>query len=205
MSSVCYTQGADTHRRAVRSTREPFRVSLFRTSTRRRSKGFLRIKTTIAIIILIAVIAGLGFRLVTADTRPTSDKHLDAFTYTPPTYTPPTYTDPLNADAIWAEVQAWRMSEGKPVYIKDPMLCEFAQRRLEETKLDWSHDGFWDEPCPNCTYWGENLAKGFISADAMLQAWLDSPKHFENLDSPVFTHACIAYDSGYVVHIFGAY
>ncbi len=36
------------------------------------------------------------------------------------------------------------------------------------------------------TYAGENLANGFSSVDAMVDAWLDSPDHCKNLMNPNF-------------------
>jgi len=201
MSSTWYTQDAGTHRRIVRSntrTLSGVAVSLLRHDAIR--KGFF-VKTTL-IIIVLTLLAGFGLTQLWNKTITAQES---AVSYTQPIDFPDVTYYPLTDEAIWAEVQGWRMTENKPIYIKDDQACELAQKRLEETKLNWSHDGFWDEDCLGCSYWGENLARGFVSADAMLEAWLNSPKHAENLNSPYFTHSCIAHDSGYVVHFFVGY
>ena len=50
----------------------------------------------------------------------------------------------------------------------------------------------------NYDYWvaGENLAMGFSSADAVMQAWIQSPLHYQNLVDPDFIDIGIGLASG---------
>lgn len=73
----------------------------------------------------------------------------------------------------------------------------------------WSD--FIDEQNYNYRYAGENLAKGYTSIESMIQAWLNSPSHRDNILSSDFVETGIGYayketDSGdilYVVENFG--
>lgn len=88
-------------------------------------------------------------------------------------------------------------------------LCDYAKKRSEEIKTDFSHAGFfttWEEAsavCPECQKAGENLAEGYLSEEAVLEAWIKSPTHKENLDGP-WTWGCVMfYDNNFVSMIFG--
>jgi uncharacterized protein YkwD len=73
----------------------------------------------------------------------------------------------------------------------------------------WS--GFIEEQNYNYRFAGENLAKGYTSIEQMIQAWLNSPTHRDNLLSADYEETGIGYaykksDTGdvlYVVETFG--
>lgn len=121
-----------------------------------------------------------------------------------PTITVPPYI-PDDADDLFQTVNEWRIKEGYQPYKKSEVACSFALKRLPQVKTDWEagHKGFYElaKSYPSNTYWGENLAKGFIFTDRTLNGWLNSPLHRENLEKP-FTHSCIKCDSGFCVQIF---
>jgi uncharacterized protein YkwD len=51
---------------------------------------------------------------------------------------------------------------------------------------------------------GENIARGYTSADDALQAWLGSSQHKDNIENSNFTHHGIGYDPDghYWTHVF---
>jgi len=49
---------------------------------------------------------------------------------------------------------------------------------------------------------GENIAFGYLNADAVLQAWLDSPDHRANIEYPGFTHHGVGRYGTYWTHVF---
>ncbi len=65
--------------------------------------------------------------------------------------------------------------------------------------------GYLDSPC-DCSWsyvTGENLAKGQKTAKQVMQDWMDSPGHRENILHPRFTEIGIAFYDGYWVQNFG--
>lgn len=51
--------------------------------------------------------------------------------------------------------------------------------------------------------WGENIAKGFGSTARVMEAWVESPSHCENLMNPRFTHMGAAVADWYWTQDFG--
>lgn len=110
---------------------------------------------------------------------------------------------------LWGEIQGWRISQKKPVYIESQSLCGIAYRRLREIETSWSHGNFLDDAD---SYYqmtgnqfdelGENLARDTLSEKDTLALWLQSPAHKENLDS-FYRHSCVKCSRGYCVQIFG--
>src|SRR3990170_3380044 len=97
---------------------------------------------------------------------------------------------------LWSLIQEWRVNNNLTPFVKDESLCqsERAIKRLQEIKTNWSHEGYErDNFCPNCYMTGENLAKNSLSEKELLDKWLNSPTHRENLEKP-YTHACILTD-----------
>jgi hypothetical protein len=97
---------------------------------------------------------------------------------------------------------------GNPLLV-DQSLVNYAQQRVPEVMLDWSHDGF---QADNRDYFafgvGETLAKRYCSDQEVIKAWLESPTHREVMLDERFDHIGIAQgiDSKgiiYVVAIFG--
>lgn len=114
-----------------------------------------------------------------------------------------------DAERLFSLVQVWRESVGKNKYIHSENMCKIAQLRAEESVSDWSHDKFSAERfCDECTL-GENLARNyqaleFEPEDGILERWLNSPAHKENLDRN-YTHSCIRCVDLNCAHIFGYY
>lgn len=112
----------------------------------------------------------------------------------------------IDAHTLWDVVQTWRTENGLSPYNHTEQMCRIAQERLADVEADWSHNGFsWERFCPeaNCTL-SENLARRYTQESSVLQGWLDSPTHAENLrkDHP---DACIATDGTYIVFIMGRF
>jgi len=113
------------------------------------------------------------------------------------------YSAEMN-DYSWdvvAATNSYRESTGKSVLLPDSRLARAAQNKADSMCKDnyFSHD------LPDGTKWtkfitdtslnylnaGENLGKGY-SSTTILQAWIDSPKHKENLDRN-YTHIGVGY------------
>lgn len=62
-------------------------------------------------------------------------------------------------------------------------LTKSAQYRADELCRtgNWSHDGWENSITYSYHKVGENLAKGYRTNSDMVQAWVDSPKHYENI------------------------
>ena len=108
----------------------------------------------------------------------------------------------LDEDKLWYLVQKWRAENDKMLYIKDEQLCDFARIRLEDIKVRWSHEGFW-EINDSLSYdtLGENLAREFNTEKETLSGWLKSSLHKENLTER-YTYSCIVCDGKYCVQEF---
>lgn len=118
-------------------------------------------------------------------------------------------TQPLSEHKVWLLVQDWRGSVGKSPYIEDPLLCTYAERRLTELNGDFSHDKFYltsDEIYENSDFSsvGENLARLYYREQDVLDGWLASPSHRENLDM-AYTHSCIRCGRVSCVQLFASY
>lgn len=108
-------------------------------------------------------------------------------------------------------VNQYRSQKGlKSLVIYSP-LCQFSQTRLEQIKNDWSHNGYdqaaeqgqlFSLDCPNCSRVGENLAKDYPDEEAVLQAWLASDYHRNNLEGD-WDWGCAASSGNFAVFLFG--
>lgn len=112
----------------------------------------------------------------------------------------------LDSEKLWSLIQNWRQSEGLKPYIKDQRLCKLASTRLEQIKIDWSHDQF--VPTVRKQFSkkmdyeiGENLASDFRNEKSLLDDWLESPSHLANLKER-YTYSCIEIDKWNAVQIF---
>jgi len=114
-------------------------------------------------------------------------------------------TTPLNNKTMTTVMNEWKLKHHGHVYTKSEKLCEVANRRLEETKINWTHDGFWDISFPSTgfTFLGENLAKGFNNPKEVLYAWQTSKLGHKEILEYSYTNLCVATDGNYVVVMFG--
>ena len=103
----------------------------------------------------------------------------------------------LRAQAIAAynQVNETRASVGAEPCNWNDNLESAAEVRAEEASRTFSHQR------PNGKQWntvnsaiqgGENLAFGFDSAEAAMEAWMNSPTHADNITYPEFTEMAIA-------------
>ncbi len=103
---------------------------------------------------------------------------------------------------LWQLINDFRTNNNLRTFTQSPKLCTMAEKRLVETKTDWSHNGFYnhvnDFPY---TRIGENLVKGYFTEQLTLQAWLKSPLHKKNLTSG-FIYSCLRCEENRCVQIF---
>lgn len=105
-------------------------------------------------------------------------------------------------EKILADINMYRAKRNMLPMKWDKQLCPFAAIRISEIQTDWSHDKFYihaKEPfCPTCQKYGENLARGFYDEQKAVDAWINSPTHLPQLESP-WQNACIKEQNGYAV------
>lgn len=93
-------------------------------------------------------------------------------------------------------VNQYRRENGLDIFIWDNTLYEYANIRAVEASQCWSHtrpDGTsWKEIDPN-TFQGENLAKGYDTAQDAVSAWIASQGHKENILRGSFNRTAIAF------------
>lgn len=81
-------------------------------------------------------------------------------------------------------INNYRQENGLDILIWDDTLYEYAKIRAKEASQCWSHirpDGTsWKEMDPG-TFQGENLAKGYDTAQDAVNAWIASQGHKENI------------------------
>ncbi len=117
---------------------------------------------------------------------------------------------------------AARADEGRAPLVRDSLLDEAAQQKAE----DMANNGYfahWSPAGVSPWHWfevagysykhaGENLAVHFTDSGEVVDAWLDSPTHRENIMDEKFTEIGIGtakgryqdYDTVFVVQMFGA-
>ena len=123
----------------------------------------------------------------------------------------PTIQTDLNPDTLLALVSQYRAENNLKPLKKLDLLCQFAQERADHIAKndDWSHDGFQpladQEPYySNLIFLGENLARNIPYNKAILDAWINSPTHNENLLNRYYSYGCVALKDEYVVMTYGA-
>ncbi len=107
---------------------------------------------------------------------------------------------------ILTKINAERAGSGEPILAENPALDKAAQAKLH----DMFGKNYWDHTSPsgekawtfigNAGYSysaaGENLARGFTSSDAMVNAWMASPSHKKNILDKDFKDTGIAVGNG---------
>ena len=93
-------------------------------------------------------------------------------------------------------INQYRQENGLDVLCWDDKLYEYAKIRAAEASVKWSHtrpDGTsWKEIDPN-TFQGENLAKGYDTAQDAVNAWIASQGHKENALRSSFKRSAVAF------------
>lgn len=95
-----------------------------------------------------------------------------------------------------------RAKAGVSPLAPDDKLAASALIRAGELKISYSHTRPDGAPCSTAldetgasdgsSRWGENIASGYGSAEAVVSAWMGSPGHRSNILDPVFTHMASA-------------
>ena len=93
------------------------------------------------------------------------------------------------AQEVLALTNAQREAAGLNTLSADPVLTEMAMLRARELEESYSHTRPSGENCKtvfgefetDLRFWGENAAKGNRTPEAVVEAWMDSPGHRENL------------------------
>lgn len=117
----------------------------------------------------------------------------------------PTPSPALTKWGVLAIIQEWRLKNNLPEYRISDSMCRIADKRLDQIKVNFSHDGFYaDDLCDRWCSIAENLAEGASSGFNYMLAWERSASHSANLKKD-YTHTCVATDGDYIVHIFGYY
>lgn len=99
------------------------------------------------------------------------------------------------AKKVLSLVNEYRKANGLNELVWDESLASAAKTRAAEASICWSHTR------PNGTNWytvsdlvkGENLAKGYATAEETFNAWLASDGHRENILWPEFNTVYVAY------------
>lgn len=106
---------------------------------------------------------------------------------------------------LWRMINEYEAGNNLRPFIESPKVCMMAEKRLIETKTNWSHAGFYIH-LNDFTYTriGENLVKGYYSEQSTFQAWLNSPLHKKNLTSG-YTYSCLRCEENRCVQIFASF
>lgn len=126
-----------------------------------------------------------------------------------------------DAKEIIVSTNAYRTASSLANLTENPLLDKAAAAKL----TDMQKNNYWDHTSPtgvqpwafiesvgyNYAYAGENLGKGFSTAEGVVNAWTESPKHRENLLNKNFTEIGVAVgvatvngkDSTVMVQMFG--
>lgn len=121
---------------------------------------------------------------------------------------------------LWQKINHLRIEQNLKPYFADESLCQFANQRLDSMdSRQLSHANFWPEaveffPENNFISLAENLSSfqlmqteqlnSKIVADKILQSWLQSEKHIQNLTAD-FTHSCLICKNQICIQVFASY
>jgi len=96
---------------------------------------------------------------------------------------------------LMKQINDFRAGKGLGSFSTDGYTCSFAVTRAKEIESDFSHSGFRNRidgkslPYPSFTGISENIAMN-SDPNAVVQGWIDSPGHNENLSNS-HAHACV--------------
>jgi hypothetical protein len=116
------------------------------------------------------------------------------------------YSSNIDVNTLLSEVNARRQELGLSQVVLSEQLNQAALAKAQDMFSDqyWAHvapDGkqAWDfikEASYSYKYAGENLARDFDTSTQVVQAWMDSPSHRENMVNPDFTNMGLAVVNG---------
>jgi uncharacterized protein YkwD len=119
-----------------------------------------------------------------------------------PTATPSPTTLPdaaVYAQALFTDTNSARGDAGVPLLTWSECAADLALPRALHTLPEGTltHEPLLPS-CEDFTYMGENLSRADFTPAQVMDAWLDSPGHRQNLLDPDFTEVgigCVAYDA----------
>ncbi len=123
--------------------------------------------------------------------------------FSKPSKPSPVLDDP---EEVLLFINKYRISVHQKLLVWRESLCPLASERLKEIQTDFSHAKFIDRKltvfdyCPKCHIVSENIAEGFFDEQLLVQAWIKSPRHLQNLLLP-HVNVCIKVQNGYSVLI----
>jgi hypothetical protein len=126
--------------------------------------------------------------------------------YAPIETQPATPSAYLNAELLQTMINDYRVSVGKPAFVKDEPVCAIAESRRPELYNEIHvtgalHAGFRAKVLP---YWAtENMIYQNTEAQAF-NWWMNSPIHRSSIEGN-YSHACVACEGNICVQIFTSY
>lgn len=125
---------------------------------------------------------------------------------TSPSISPESAVREITRESVLAEMNVIRADAGLPPLRADERLVGAAEDRIR----DMEELGYWAHQSPDgrtpfvwlktraypYSYAGENLASGFETVSLMVNSWMESRGHRENIMSPIFTDCGIAVIEG---------
>ena len=116
----------------------------------------------------------------------------------------PTYPNQYELEIMSSE---YRLSKKLNALKHDEILCNIANKRVEEIKDNFSHEGFQkykgDNRPKGYIAIGENLVTGVDSSTTAFSSWKLSPSHNENLLFEPYISTCVKCSESYCVQLFG--
>lgn len=112
-----------------------------------------------------------------------------------PTQAPSTGHDLVKAQEVFNLVNSIRAENGLPALVWDDRLYEAAVIRSQEISVFWSHTRPDGTDCFTVSdvLHGENIASGYPDAASVVNGWMGSQGHKENILRSSFTRTAIAY------------
>lgn len=150
-------------------------------------------------ILLIVAIFVLG-KLIGENVLILTSSQLEAFPFIS-TPTPTLKKNFIDEKLMTQVVNDWRVQNGMAAFLEYPEVCSMADTRLQDMKTAFSHDKFYEryESLPYTV--SENLSRDYTNEEELLEGWIDSPTHYENLIAP-YTYSCIKCNKTYCVQMF---
>lgn len=117
-------------------------------------------------------------------------------------------TQPTTVDAIQItnSINEYRQQNGLDELVVDQELCKLAETRLKDIQTDFSHDNFKSEALNYFDEFyliGENLAEYQTSVDQLVNQWVESPTHKQNILYN-YDKTCVRSESFKYVQVFGS-
>jgi uncharacterized protein YkwD len=173
-------------------------------------------KKVLVVVLLVILAYALGVAISLFYMR-LSSKSENASEHASILPSPPYSPVYLDQYKVYDLVNDFRASKGLNKLVFNPSMCSYAQKRLAQIHLDWSHNGYQADvknklycvPQGNIGLWcGENLGRGYSTEQELISAWIASPEHLVNVVNPHYTETCLVSDKdatfNYVVQEFSS-